>query len=475
MNNPDDILITGVDASGNKKRILVNPDGSLVTTGGGGGGGGGGDATNAGIKTAIETATNLDQLETKLDALATQATASAILSQANALSVILDDTGRIRDNLGYVDDAPASSDEGLGNLIQLVKRLLSVKLPSSLGAKTAANSFPVVLASDSSIGGLNQADTKTAVKEAVQEASNLDQLESTLADILAELRDDVFVTSTLWEDRSAVVAIFYREERIRSQDTGVVSTIYTRLSDNVIVASMPSGVIPVQGSNDRTIEYFKWKAKNAGTGYTAGNWISNTVIFDTDGSGAVLSSTWYNLSTNAAIATPLDADLEDPQDRVVNGIGSPGDTVATSDTGSFSLIAFVKRSLQNWASLLARIPTLVAGRIPIDGSAVTQPVSGTIAAKTVSAISLDSAGSIAITNVRVTIIPANINRRKYLVANIGVNDLFLDFVNTSASTNYSVKIPPGATYVEFTAVYTGDIFLVAATSLSSIATWKEFV
>ena len=56
-------------------------------------------------------------------------------------------------------------------------------------------------------------------------------------------------------------------------------------------------------------------------------------------------------------------------------IGQTSDSVATTDTGTFSVIALIKRGLQNWTSLLAKIPALVSGRIPVDGSGVTQPIS----------------------------------------------------------------------------------------------------
>lgn len=55
-------------------------------------------------------------------------------------------------------------------------------------------------------------------------------------------------------------------------------------------------------------------------------------------------------------------------------IGSPADAAATTDTGTFSVIALIKRGLQNWTTLLSRIPSLVSGRVPVDGSGVTQPV-----------------------------------------------------------------------------------------------------
>lgn len=75
-------------------------------------------------------------------------------------------------------------------------------------------------------------------------------------------------------------------------------------------------------------------------------------------------------------------------------LGAKADSVASSDTGTFSVLAFIKRGLQNWTTLLAKIPTLVSGRIPVDGSGVTQPVSGTVA--------LDSTSLAALENISVT-------------------------------------------------------------------------
>lgn len=60
---------------------------------------------------------------------------------------------------------------------------------------------------------------------------------------------------------------------------------------------------------------------------------------------------------------------------VTTNLGAQADAAAGSDAGTFSLIAFIKRGLNNWTTLLARIPALVSGRMPVDGSGVTQPVS----------------------------------------------------------------------------------------------------
>lgn len=47
------------------------------------------------------------------------------------------------------------------------------------------------------------------------------------------------------------------------------------------------------------------------------------------------------------------------------GIGTPLDTAATSDTGPFSLLSLIKRGLQNWTTLLARVPALISGTVPV--------------------------------------------------------------------------------------------------------------
>jgi hypothetical protein len=79
---------------------------------------------------------------------------------------------------------------------------------------------------------------------------------------------------------------------------------------------------------------------------------------------ANLSATDFSELENIAINT-----------QSLSSIGGTYESAATTDTGTFSVIALIKRGLQNWTSLLAKIPALVSGRIPVDGSGVTQPIS----------------------------------------------------------------------------------------------------
>lgn len=88
----------------------------------------------------------------------------------------------------------------------------------------------------------------------------------------------------------------------------------------------------------------------------------------TRGAGVVDANTQrFTLASDGPAVTSL-ANID-------SDLGAPADAAATTDTGTFSLIALVKRALTNWTTLLGRVPASVGGRMPVDGSGVTQPVS----------------------------------------------------------------------------------------------------
>lgn len=106
-------------------------------------------------------------------------------------------------------------------------------------------------------------------------------------------------------------------------------------------------------------------------------------------SGSLLFNTEQRESYSVRVTNPVNVILPPVPTSTVTKVrsvdsagddllGSRSDSAATTDTGTFSVLAFIKRGLQNWTTLLAKIPNLVSGRIPVDGSGVTQPVSGTV-------------------------------------------------------------------------------------------------
>lgn len=59
------------------------------------------------------------------------------------------------------------------------------------------------------------------------------------------------------------------------------------------------------------------------------------------------------------VATAANQTSQITQETAINTVlGLQADTAATSDTGTFSIVAFIKRGLQNWTSLLAKIPAI---------------------------------------------------------------------------------------------------------------------
>lgn len=89
-------------------------------------------------------------------------------------------------------------------------------------------------------------------------------------------------------------------------------------------------------------------------------------------------------------------------------LGTPSDVAASSDTGTFSIISFIKRAIQNWTTLLSRIPTLgtkiASASLPViqsiesaSGSITTQNLVPTGAATAGSAVEISVIGSSTVT------------------------------------------------------------------------------
>jgi hypothetical protein len=151
-------------------------------------------------------------------------------------------------------------------------------------------------------------------------------------------------------------------------------------------------------SRDRELVVTTYRVKTAFTGASVGDTITATQVIDVSGAPSTVSTIWRNQSTATDLgAAPAAANLElvgsqaltDAQLRAeAVAVSAPALTNLDTDvgaldaeaapadgTGNYSVIAAMKRGLLNWASLLARIPALESGRVPVDGSGVTQPIS----------------------------------------------------------------------------------------------------
>lgn len=145
-------------------------------------------------------------------------------------------------------------------------------------------------------------------------------------------------------------------EALASTQQADVALIKADLANGVTI-NQPVAVTDNSGSLtvDGTV------TANAGTGTFAVSAASLPLP-----SGAATSA---NQSTANTSLSNIDTDL-----------GAPSDTSASSDTGTFSLISLFKRLLSRVTTLVPANLTVTSTRLLVDGSGVTQPVSGTITA-----------------------------------------------------------------------------------------------
>jgi hypothetical protein len=284
---------------------ILNPGGSS---------GGGGDATNAGTKTAIETATNLDGIEGSLGGI-------------NGL------TEGISDNLGLLSDSAALSDTGNFNLIQFVKRLLSVKLPDSVSGRIPVNaetSNNFDLLHTVSLQNLTANQTLISVNKAnTTNYAYLIKLESTY--------DQIYVYGT---DAPSL--------NLNTLNHGYPAKLYGLSYGSVSGNQLPEEGYYIVFSSLPYLEFF------------AGTTVTQT-------SADLLKIYRINIElAKSAIAIDEHRLLGDSSSllsqintKLLSNLGTNSDIIASSDTGNFNLIQFVKRLLS------IKFPDAISGKIPV--------------------------------------------------------------------------------------------------------------
>jgi hypothetical protein len=116
-------------------------------------------------------------------------------------------------------------------------------------------------------------------------------------------------------------------------------------------------------------------------------------------------------------------------DGVEGALGAPADAAASSDTGTFSLIALFKRGLQSLTTLLSRTPALQGGAVPVVDLVPTRTPATT---------------SVASSATSVTILASNANRRGISIANDSTAVLRLSYATPATAANAFIVMQPGS-------------------------------
>ncbi|MBL7405290.1 hypothetical protein INQ30_23325, partial [Escherichia coli] len=197
---------------------------------------------------------------------------------------------------------------------------------------------------------------------------------------------------TLWTDNTGK---FY----IRL-DNGAGSISWTTISG--APSSPPGAGARPETDSGTVVSQSTYRATAAGTGFSIGDVLSHLAVTD-NAAGALVSSFWLNVTTGARIDPPPSASITplaplpdgaataDNQaaanllmGELVAAAGAPTDGDPGADTSPGSIVAKLTRLLMSTTGLgglltdiKARLPSsLSSGRLAVDGSGVTQPVSG---------------------------------------------------------------------------------------------------
>ena len=136
-------------------------------------------------------------------------------------------------------------------------------------------------------------------------------------------------------------------------------------------------------------------------------------------------------------------DQGNPVPASVASIGATNDAAASTDDGTFSLLALFKRSLQRLTAIIGYIDGLEGSATSIDGklpalSSGAVPVLGSVSARTPATTSVASSAT------SVTVVATNSSRKGLSVSNISTAKLYLSFSSPATTANCFIEIPAGA-------------------------------
>lgn len=106
-------------------------------------------------------------------------------------------------------------------------------------------------------------------------------------------------------------------------------------------------------------------------------------------------------------------------------VGARADAAASSDTGMFSIIALIKRGLQNWTTLLARVPALGQGTMAASMPVVLASNQSTLNVTTVPVAASIATGQVSVTTSATLIVAARSGRKSVIIINEGATDVRL--------------------------------------------------
>lgn len=147
-------------------------------------------------------------------------------------------------------------------------------------------------------GGLGGGATPSQIQAAIEAATNLDSIESTLTAINSNLNGDRAIATQLYQDATDTV---YLRVLSYNQQSNLYESVDLSLSGSVYVPTDP--VTPIQQADLDTTETV-WEIVTAGTGYSAGDSVSQFTFLRPGPPPTIAGVLWYNQNSQAVIDAP---------------------------------------------------------------------------------------------------------------------------------------------------------------------------
>lgn len=226
--------------------------------------------------------------------------------------------------------------------------------------------------------------------------------EATQLQVLAELQKQKEFTETIWVDSTGT---FYIRRVVYSENLETYTISYTLADGTVYVPVAPTE--PASAGTDRELVVTSYTVNTGGTGYAIGDIVHQINVFNVF-DGSLLSTIWYNQTTDAIISpAPTIAHLtpEGSIQSIASATGTQADVAYT--TGNGTLISLLKGLFGKFGTLgqknmagsapvvlasdQASIPITVAS-LPLPAGAATEATLASIDALT--AVSATEIGEI---------------------------------------------------------------------------------
>lgn len=230
----------------------------------------------------------------------------------------------------------------------------------TVGQKAMAGSSPIAIASDQSAIPVTVASLPLPAGAATS-ANQATEITS-----LASIVTNTTGVSTAANQATEITSLGHIDTATASLNTKLPAQGQALMAASlpVVIASNQSAIPASQSGT--------WNITN----------VSGTVSLPTGAATSALQTTG-----NTSLGTLVTSNAS-----MNSATGATTDTAATTDTGSFSIISFIKRGMQNWTSLLAKIPALgqavMASSMPVtiasNQSALAVTQSTNVAGATVS-------------------------------------------------------------------------------------------